>query len=69
MNGAKLTAAFNDAKKYAITVSIKIANGAVVQNIGLRNFQLTDCAFNGIRISPGRSSWNVSAMAHGSAAF
>ena len=47
MNGAKITAAFNDATKYAITVRIKIVNGAVVQNIGLRNFQLMDCAFNG----------------------
>ena len=47
MNGATITANFSDATKYAITLRVAIVKGAVLQNIGIRNFQVTDCAFRG----------------------
>lgn len=47
MNGAKVVCDFNDATKYAITVRIAVVSGAVVQAIGIRNLQITDCAFSG----------------------
>jgi hypothetical protein len=47
MNGATITANFSDAAKYAISLRIAIVKGAVLQNVGIRNFQITDCAFRG----------------------
>ena len=59
MNGATITANFSDAAKYAITLRIAIVKGAVLQNVGIRNFQITDCAFRGTSAFAGLSNWNA----------
>jgi hypothetical protein len=46
-NGATIISNFNDATKAPITVMMPVVNGAVVQNVGIRNFTYTDGHFQG----------------------
>lgn len=46
-NGAKITCAFSDATKYAISIEVPIVSGAVVQNVNVRNFTIADINFRG----------------------
>lgn len=46
-NGATLTCSFADATKAAITMEVPIVTGSVLQNISVRNWQITDLSFVG----------------------
>jgi hypothetical protein len=47
LNGANVTSNFNDATKAAVHISMPVVNGAVVQNVGMRNFTFCDGHFGG----------------------
>ncbi len=48
LNGAKIVCNFNDATKWAITVKMQQIGNNVVQNVGIRNMQITDGHFFGL---------------------
>lgn len=46
-NGAKITSNFNDATQHAITVDVAVTNGAVAQNVNVRNLHFHAAGFRG----------------------
>jgi hypothetical protein len=63
-NGAKITCAFSDATKSAITVEVPVVGGAVLQGINVRNFSISNLNFRGT--SPFRGGIELRCYSNGS---